>query len=198
LTKRRWARYEARMIWLLYILSALAVLVIVMALVGTRMPAEHVAARRAQLATPADRVWSALTDLDSQPQWRKGLRKIERLAAVDGKPSFRELTSQGVITYVVDDDRAPVATVPGLRITRIADERLPFGGRWIYELSPDGTLTITEDGFVKNPVFRFLSRTVFSQSATLEQFLRDLAFHVGSDAKPEPAEPSALVKPAHA
>jgi hypothetical protein len=182
------------MIWLLYILSALAVLVVIMAVVGMRMPAEHLAARRAKLAKPADRVWTALTDLDNQPQWRKGLRKVERLDARDGKPAFRELTSQGVITYVIDDERPPAGTASGLRVTRIADDRLPFGGRWIYELAPDGTLTITEDGFVKNPVFRFLSKTVFSQSATLEQFLRELAFHIGSDAQPEPADPSALAK----
>lgn len=182
------------MVWLLYILGGLALLVVITALVGMRMPAEHVAARRAKLAKPADRVWAALTDLDGQSEWRKGLRKVEHLDARDGKPCFRELTSQGVITYVIDEDRAPTASAGGRRITRIADDRLPFGGRWIYELAPDGTLTITEDGFVKNPVFRFLSKTVFSQSATLEQFLRGLAFHIGSDAQPEPAEPSALAK----
>lgn len=182
------------MFWLLMALFGIALLVVIMALVGMRMPAEHVAARRAKLGKPTAEVWRALTDLDAQPRWRKGLRNIEHLDARDGKPCFRELTSQGVITYVVDEDRAPASKQPGLRITRIADERLPFGGRWIYELAPDGTLTITEDGFVKNPVFRFLSRTVFSQSATLEQFLRGLAMHVGSDAQPEPAEPSQLAR----
>lgn len=181
------------MTWLLLVLACIALMVLMMAVVGLRMPAEHVAARRAKLARPADRVWGALVDLDRQASWRKGLRNVEHLDARDGKRCFRELTSQGVITYVIDEERAPTAKQPGLRITRIADDRLPFGGRWIYELAPDGTLTITEDGIVKNPVFRFLSRTVFSQSATLEQFLRDLAFHIGSDAAPEPAEPSALV-----
>ena len=181
------------MIWLLYVLSALAVLVVIMAIVGMRMPAEHVVARRARLGKP-DQVWTALTALDAQPSWRKGLRNIEHLEARDGKPCFRELTSQGVITYVLDEERAPAGGQPGLRITRIADDRLPFGGRWIYELAPDGTLTITEDGFVKNPIFRFLSRTVFAQSATLEQFLRELAFQIGSDASPEAAEPSEIAR----
>lgn len=182
------------MIWILYVVGGLAALVVVMALVGLRMPAEHVAARRARLGVPADKVWRALVDLDAQPSWRPGLRKLEQLPPKDGKPSFREITSQGVITYAIDEERAPVANIPGLRVTRIADDRLPFGGRWIYELAPDGTLTITEDGFVKNPVFRFLARTVFSQAATIEQFLRGLASHVGSDAAPEPAEPSQLAR----
>jgi hypothetical protein len=182
------------MAWILYIVGGLTALVVIMAIIGLMLPASHVAARRAKLAKPASEVWQALVDIDAQPRWRKGLRNIEHLDARDGKRCFRELTSQGVITYVLDEDRAPTTKQPGLRIARIADDRLPFGGRWIYELATDGTLTITEDGFVKNPVFRFLSKTVFSQSATLEQFLRSLAMHIGSDASPEPAEPSQLAK----
>ncbi|HEY5921259.1 MAG TPA: hypothetical protein VIV11_06295 [Kofleriaceae bacterium] len=188
------------MIWILYIVGSLAALVVIMAIIGATLPREHVAARRAKLAKPASDVWLALSDLDGQTSWRKGLRKVEHLDARDGKPCFREITAQGVITYVIDEDRAPTSSAPGIRITRIADERLPFGGRWIYELAssdgtaPDSTLTITEDGFVKNPVFRFLSKTVFSQSATLEHFLRNLGTHLGVEARPEPAEPSALAR----
>jgi len=70
---------------------------------------------------------------------------------------------------------------------------LSFGGRWIYELAPDGAgtrLTITEDGFIKNPVFRLLSRTVFSTASTLERFLADLGAHLGVEAMVEVAPPS--------
>ena len=82
---------------------------------------------------------------------------------------------------------------PALRITRIADPELPFGGRWIYELvaAEGGTrLTITEDGFITNPIFRVLSKTVFSTSASLERFLTDLARHLGVPAVVEPSPPS--------
>ncbi len=54
---------------------------------------------------------------------------------------------------------------------------MPFGGTWTYVLVPDvaGTrLTITEDGEVYNPLFRFLSRFVFSQTATIDTYLRHL------------------------
>lgn len=180
------------MLWILYIVSGLIGLVLVMGAIGLALPAAHLVARRAKLGKPASEIWQALADLDGQSRWRRGLRGIEHLDPRGGKPCFRELTSQGVITYVLDEDCAPTSSTPGVRITRIADDRLPFGGRWIYELAPDSTLTITEDGFVKNPVFRFLSKTVFSQTATLEHFLRSLAMHLGSDAAPEPAEPSSL------
>jgi uncharacterized protein YndB with AHSA1/START domain len=158
-----------------------------MALIGLALPRAHVAARRAVLAAPPEAVWAALTDLDAQPRWRRGLAAIERL----GERRFRERSRQGAITFEVTEERPRE-----LRITQIADDKLPFGGRWIYELAPEGAgtrLTITEDGFIKNPVFRLLGRTVFKAASTLEAFLHDLGAHLGGAAPVvEPAEPSAL------
>ena len=60
---------------------------------------------------------------------------------------------------------------------RIADPDLPFGGTWTYELKPDGggtQLVITERGEVYNPIFRFMSRFVFSHTATMERFVASL------------------------
>jgi hypothetical protein len=42
---------------------------------------------------------------------------------------------------------------------------------------------------VKNPLFRFLSRTVFSLASTMERYLRALGTHAGVEITPEPAEP---------
>lgn len=168
----------------LFIAAGLAGLVAVMALIGLALPRAHVAARQVTLAKEPAEVWRALTDLEAQTGWRRGLKRIERL---DGG-RFREHSSQGAILFEVVEERAPER-----RVTRIADDKLPFGGRWIYELAPvtGGTrLAITEDGFVSNPVFRFLSRTVFSTTSTIEKFLADLAAHLGVPATVEPAEPA--------
>jgi hypothetical protein len=152
------------------------------------MPRDLVAARRAVLGrAPAD-VWRALVDLEAHPRWRKGVTRIEQLSAT----SYREHGGHGATRYEIDEDRAPAAGVAGRRVTRIADDKLPYGGRWIFELAPEGTgsrLTITEDGFIKNPIFRFLSKTVFSTAATLERFLTDLALHLGVTTTVEPAAP---------
>ena len=56
-------------------------------------------------------------------------------------------------------------------VLRIADPDLPFGGKWTYELQPSANgsrVTITEDGEVYNPIFRFMSHVFFSQSASIE------------------------------
>ena len=168
----------------LYIVAGLVGLVVLMAAIGALLPRAHTAARTTTFAKPPADVWRALTNLDAQTAWRRGLERIEHVDAV----KFREHTTQGVILFEVVEDHANER-----RVTRIADDKLPFGGRWIYELRPDGAgtrLTITEDGFIKNPVFRFLSKTVFSTTATIEKFLQDLGTHLGTPAVIEPAEPA--------
>jgi hypothetical protein len=73
-------------------------------------------------------------------------------------------------------------------VTRIADETLPFGGTWTWQLEamPGGgtRVTTTEDGFVKPALFRFLSRFVFGHHTTLRTVQLALAAKFGDDAKP--------------
>jgi hypothetical protein len=63
-------------------------------------------------------------------------------------------------------------------VGRIADTNLPFGGSWTYELTPGAVgqtkLTITEDGEVYNPIFRFVSRFVMGHEATINRYLSDV------------------------
>jgi hypothetical protein len=85
---------------------------------------------------------------------------------------FREAGKQGSILY-----RVEALEPPSRLVTRIADPALPFGGTWTFELMPkDGgtALTITEDGEVYNPIFRFMSKVFFSQTATMEAYLTSL------------------------
>ena len=60
---------------------------------------------------------------------------------------------------------------------RIADPDLPFGGTWTYEITPDGggsRLTITEDGEIYNPLFRFMARFVFGYEGTIASYMSSL------------------------
>ena len=171
--------------WILYaaggLVAVLAVLVAGMALAGLALPAAHVATRSATIGRPPAEVWRALTDRARQPEWRRDLRRLESLPDAGGAPSFREHSRHGVITFVVDEEIAPGPGRAGRLVTRIADDSLPFGGRWIHEIAEaegGARLTITEEGVVENPVFRFLSRFVFGHTASLDAFLRDLAAHL--------------------
>ena len=176
------------MMWVLYgagaLVGVVVLLVVGMALAGLALPAAHVASRSARIARPPAEVWRTLTDRASQPEWRRDLRRLESLPDAGGLPSFREHSRHGVITFVVEEEAAPAAGRAGRLVTRIADDRLPFGGRWIHQVDGEeggARVTITEEGVVKNPIFRFMSRFVFGHAATLEAFLRDLTAHLGGD-----------------
>jgi len=82
-------------------------------------------------------------------------------------PALLELGDRSIALATVSEDR------PRRLVVRIADDSLPFGGRWTYDLSPEGSgtrLRITEDGEVYNPFFRFMSRYVFGHEATMTSY----------------------------
>jgi len=67
-------------------------------------------------------------------------------------------------------------------VSRITDKGLPFGGSWDYRIERDGEgskVTVTENGEVYNPIFRFVSRYVMGHTATLDKYLAALAAKTG-------------------
>lgn len=164
--------------WVAIVGGVLVALILAVVVVGALLPTEHVASRRAELPHPPEAVWSAITDLGRMPVWRRGITAVEQLPPVDGRRRWREVGGNGTITF-----EAVEWAPPSRLVARIADPDLPFGGRWIYELQPAGAgsvLTITEEGAVYNPVFRFMSRFVFGHHATMDAYLEDLEAHLSA------------------
>ena len=158
-----------------YILAAIAVLVIVVFGIGFSLPETHVAAVRAEYQATPERIYAAIADVERGPTWRSGLEKVEVLRR--DPLQWRETADWGTITFVRDE-----ATQPSRIKTRIADESQGFGGTWTYEIGRGAgrsTLTITENGTVKNPIFRFMSRFVFGHYKSLETYANDLGKHLG-------------------
>lgn len=154
---------------ILLILVSMVVLILV---IGMTLPEKHVASTRTSFRAQPAQIWSAITDVKAFPDWRSDVKSVEMLPAVNGKPAWREDGSNGKISYVQEDARAPSRLS-----VRLTDDSLPFGGTWTYEIVPAANgsqLTITENGIVRNPVFRFVSRFVFGHHRTQETYLRDL------------------------
>jgi hypothetical protein len=66
---------------------------------------------------------------------------------------------------------------PQRLVTRIADAKLPYGGSWTFDIVPNGNscvLTVTENGEVYNPLFRFISRFVIGHTASLDAYVKSL------------------------
>lgn len=158
--------------WSLVVLVGLVSLVGIMAAIGAALPKGHRAARTVLLRAAPATVFAVITDFARAPEWRSDLQRVELLPDEGGRPMFREVGKQGPMTF-----RVEVLEAPSRLVTRIADPSLPFGGTWTYDLKPQGSgteLTITEDGEVYNPIFRFMSKFVFSQTATIEAYQASL------------------------
>jgi uncharacterized protein YndB with AHSA1/START domain len=159
------------------VVAVLVSLVLLVAIIGWSLPVKHSVSRMATYAPPPEVVYGAITRVEDFPAWRSKVKTVDVLDTANGRRRFRESGGDGDILYEVED-----AQPPRRLVTRIADDELPFGGRWTYELTPSGngtTLRITEDGEVYNPIFRFMSKFVFGHHATLDSYLTDLGRKLG-------------------
>jgi Polyketide cyclase / dehydrase and lipid transport len=161
--------------WLLIIALTIAGLLILIVVTGALLPQKHRVSRAVSLPHTAETVWSLIS---GHPAWRPDVTNFQELPPHEGHRMWRETDKQKqTITYEA------IESVPPRRlITKIADPTLPFGGTWTYEIVPAGTsctLTITEDGEVYNPLFRFVSRFITGQTATLDGYLKALNAKLG-------------------
>jgi len=168
---------------ILWIVVGLAAVLLLVTLIGWLLPKNHVVTRACRYRQRPEAIWKAITDIDAMPSWREGVKSVKRLPDKNGLPSWVESTSAGDIALETAESDAPRRMV-----SRIADPKLPFGGAWTYEIveTDSGTiLRITENGYVTNPLFRFLSRFVFGHATTIELYLKSLARKFGEEARIE-------------
>jgi uncharacterized protein YndB with AHSA1/START domain len=158
--------------WLIWIVIGIAIIGALVVIVGYSLPKGHSATVTARVALPPEAVYTLLTDVDRYPEWRSGVKALTRQPDRDAKPAWiEEVGGMKIPLYFERMER------PSLLVARIADPDLPFGGTWTYRIAPaaGGTeVTITEDGEVYNPFFRFMSRFVFGYEATLKDFAKSL------------------------
>lgn len=159
--------------WFLAFLVLVIAVAVSATIVGTRLPADHVASRTLPVAAPVDTVWALISDFERQPNWRDGLRDVRPLASRAGVDVWEEVYTNGETMSLATTERTP----PTRLVRTIADADEMFSGRWEYDLAPAGSgsrLTITERGRVPNPFFRFVSRFLIGHTAQIEAFLNDL------------------------
>ncbi len=156
------------MIWLF---GGLGAVIVVVVGIGAALPRDHQVSAKAVIDAPIEALWARLVDPSTYPQWRRGLTRVD---AQSGPPRrWVEHAGRRAIAYVVDEEVATTRLV-----SRIDDPSLPFGGSWTWQLEARGAqtvVTITERGFVKPALFRFLSRFVFGHDATIKGVLAGLA-----------------------
>lgn len=170
--------------WLLRVLGAIVAVVALAALVGAFLPRNHMASSTIALRQPQDSVWAVIRDLGAVPSWWSDVKRSDRLPDQDGRERWEQQTGMGPLPLEITE-----AQPPSRLVTRIASPPgAPFGGTWTYEIAAaDGgsRVTVTEDGWVANPIFRFLSHVIFGVHGTMDGYLRALGKRFGEAVEPQ-------------
>jgi hypothetical protein len=159
----------------LFVFIAVAVVIVAVMAIGTMLPKRHIVSRSAVFHAGAEKLFSLANGTQA---WRPDVKTCT-ITEHNGQRYQQETDRHGhAILYEVeaaDSDRI---------VRRIATHGLPFGGSWTITFTPEDGKTrvrITEDGEVYNPVFRFISKFVMGETATIDAYLKAMGKTVGED-----------------
>jgi uncharacterized protein YndB with AHSA1/START domain len=147
---------------------------------GLLLPRAHRVTSRLTLPVPPDSVWAVVRDIGQLPSWWTDVKAVERVEQPDGKERWGETMGGDMRLLLRIEDAEP----PRRMRSVIEDTGEPFGGEWIYQVSPaagGSSIDITEDGWVSNPVFRVVSRAM-GHHRTIDSYLSALARRLGAPA----------------
>lgn len=169
--------------WVLIALGVLVGLVALMALMGAFVPREHRATSTITLRQPIDSVWLVVRDLGGVPSWWPEIKESVRQPDRNGREIWRQKMSGFDVPLIVIDAAAPTKLVTQIDTSAGG----AFGGTWSYDLVPEsgGTrISVTEAGWIGNPIFRFLSRFIFGYYGSLDGYLTALGKKFGEEVRP--------------
>jgi hypothetical protein len=168
--------------WTGAIFFALAFIFLVLTGIGTSLPIDHHASCGASFDGPPRYLFEAIADDGSSTRWRPDIASVLLVSGIGPTALWRETDIHGnAITY------RTTAYADGTKLARTINfvPGMPFGGTWTFAISPDEVsprdrssgrsyVSISEDGQIYNPVFRFLARYVFGYTQGMDTYLDDL------------------------
>lgn len=148
-------------------------------LVGRAQPERHTATINFALPKTRAVVWAALIDYAAMPKWWPAVKAIRLETRPNGEVIAWNTDSHGKeIGFRTKEEKAPARLV-----REIVGDDLPFGGVWIYELTEaNGSthVTLTEDGFIKPPLFRGIAKFFLPPDATMRDFEKHFTSYVAT------------------
>jgi len=132
--------------WVIWVVGSLAVIVAVVAIVGSMLPQQHTASRTARVALAPAALYPILVQMAQ--------------ASTDPPVRVERQEPPSLLVTTISDPKLPFGGSWTYRLE-------PAG-------TAASDLTITENGEVYNVIFRFMSRFVFGHHATMDAFIREL------------------------
>ena len=132
--------------WVIWVVGSLAVIVAVVAIVGSMLPQQHTASRTARVALAPAGLYPILVQMAQ--------------ASTDPPVRVERQEPPSLLVTTISDPKLPFGGSWTYRLE-------PAG-------TAASDLTITENGEVYNVIFRFMSRFVFGHHATMDAFIREL------------------------
>ena len=130
-------------------------------------------------APPAE-VFALITDVTRAPQWRHAVQSVEVLPPDHGRDRWVETLQHNQKMSFLALRTLPLSDAGhALREVRLNDAGASYGGTWTYTVAPGPTpattvLQITETGFIKPWLYRFMMAHVVGMTANLDQYMRDV------------------------
>ncbi len=145
---------------------------------GATMPIDHSVSVTGTVGAPPAKVFGLITNIAAGPTWRPEVQSVEVLPKDNTRDAWIEDLGHGVKMKFLATTTVPVdPSGHALRQVKLDDPS--YGGTWTYDLSagptPDSTtLKITEDGFIKPPIYRFMMAHVFGPTKNLDDYMKHI------------------------
>jgi hypothetical protein len=167
---------------ILSVVGVAALLVLIAFADGATLPIDHSVSVSGTVAAPPTEVFARITDIANGAAWRPQVKSIKVLPKDYGHgQEMRFLATTSAPPKPYGPNVGP-ETVVAKRIVQLDDAGAQYGGKWTYELSPTRTnmgdqatlLKITEDGYIKPPIYRFVMAHIMGPTKNLDDYLKDI------------------------
>jgi hypothetical protein len=164
----------------LALLTVLILAVAVVLILGALQPLNHTTTVTGIIAAPPDRVFAIITGIADAPKWRHAVQSVQVLPPDEGRDKWVEtLDHNQKMAFLAVRTVPPTPDGHALREVRLNDPDASYGGTWIYTIAPGPTRTttmleITETGFIKPWLYRFMMKHVVGMTSNLDQYMHDL------------------------
>jgi hypothetical protein len=157
------------------VLLVLVIAGVIVYAVGASLPLNHTVTVTGVVGAPPDKVYARIADVANGAAWRPAVKSVTMLEPDQGRDHWVESLGHGqTMTFLAIRTEPPMR-----REVRLDDPNAAYGGTWTYELSPGPepattTLHITETGFIKPPIYRFVMAHVMGPTRNLDQYMKDI------------------------